>query len=261
MEEISLYFDIIKYFDKPTYIFSGNHEAGKRGYTWLEKLKEATNAINSNINIINSNLPDIDIIDYKDLKTFKSKDYNNRLLLTHVRGSIPPYVIPEVDLSVFSRWDLILAGDLHDHSATLEEENLAYNIVYPGSPLSTTFHRNKIKTGVILCDTEILDWEFVELKLPQLIRKTITKEADAIKDDYDTIIYEISGNIEDLSNIKNSDLIDRKVLQSNKESKLNLEEMTLEQEVDLYLKEVMEIKKTEEILGVLNDYITEADLE
>ena len=133
--------------------------------------------------------------------------------------------------------------------------------MYPGSPLSTSFHRNKIKTGVILCDTETLDWEFIELKLPQLLRKTITDTKDAVEDGYDNIIYEISGNIEDLANIEKSDLIDRKVLKSNKESKLALDGMTVEEEVNLYLKEVMEITDTDEILGVLNDYIAKADLE
>jgi len=264
LEEIALYFDLIKKFTRPTYIFSGNHEAGKRGYTWLEKLQESTHSVNNNVRIIDSNikeLPNIDIIDYKDLKTFESKEYNNNLLLTHVRGSIPPYVIPEIDLSKFKQWGLILAGDLHDHSATFEDENHKYNIVYPGSPLSTSFHRNKIKTGVILCDTDNIDWKFIKLDLPQLLRKTITKEEDAVIDDYDTVIYEIKGNIEDLANIKDSALIDRKVLQSNKESKLDLEVMTLEEEVILYLGEVMNISDTSEIIGALNDNIAKAGLE
>ena len=264
LEEIALYFDLIKEFTRPTYIFSGNHEAGKRGYTWLEKLEESTFAVNNKVIITDMNtmfLQDVDIIDYKDLKTFIPNDYIKKILLTHVRGSIPPYVIPEIDLSKFKSWDLVLAGDLHDHSATFEDENEKYNIVYPGSPLSTSFHRNKVKTGVILCDTETLEWDFKELKLPQMLRKTITKEDDAIKDDYDTIIYEISGNIEELSNIKKSDLIDRKVLKSNKESKLNLEGLTIQEEVDIYLKEVMEITDTKEILGVLNDYITKTNME
>ena len=264
LEEVTLYFELITKLNKPCYIFDGNHEAGKRGYTWLEKLEKSTNAINSNVHIINGSieeLPNMDIIPYTQIKTFNPDDYSKRLLLTHVRGSIPPYVIPEIELAKFKRWNLILSGDLHDHSATLEEENAKYNIVYPGSPLSTSFHRNKIKTGVILCDTETLDWEFIELKLPQLLRKTITDTKDAVEDGYDNIIYEISGNIEDLANIEKSDLIDRKVLKSNKESKLALDGMTVEEEVNLYLKEVMEITDTDEILGVLNDYIAKADLE
>lgn len=256
LEEIALYFDLIKEFKRPTYIFDGNHEAGKRGYTWLEKLEESTYAINNLVHIIGGNiseLPGIDVIPYTQLKTFNPKDYNNELLLTHVRGSISPYVHPEIDLSKFDRWTLVLSGDLHDHSASFEEENIKYNIVYPGSPLSTSFHRKPITNGVILCDTETLDWEFVPIKLPQLIRKTITSEDEAIPTDFDHTIFEIKGNIEELSSVS-SDLIDRKVVTSNKESKLKLEGLSIEQEVDLYLKEVLSITDTTDIIGVFNDY-------
>jgi len=256
LEEIALYFDLIKEFTRPTYIFSGNHEAGKRGYTWLEKLENSSFSINNNVIITDMNtifLQGIDIIDYKYLKTFNPKDYINKLLLTHVRGSIPPYVHPEIDLSKFDRWGLILAGDLHDHSATFEEENAKHNIVYPGSPLSTTFHRKPIKNGVILCDTETLDWEFIELKLPQLLRKTITSESEAVPTDYDHTIFEIKGNVEELSGVS-SELIERKVINSNKESKLKLEGLSIEEEVDLYLTEVLNINDTSEIIGVFNDH-------
>jgi len=235
LEEITLYFELIKEFTRPTYIFDGNHEAGKRGYTWLQKLEESTYAINNFVNITNCGLftakYEIDYIPYTQLKTFDPKDYNNRLLLTHVRGSIPPYVHPEIDLAKFTKWDLILAGDLHDHSATFEEEN----------------------KKVIICDTETLNWNFIPIKLPQLIRKTITSENEAIPTEYDHTIFEIKGNIEELSNI-NSDLIDRKVVQSNKESKLKLDGLTIVEELDLYLTEVMNIVDTTDIIEVFNDY-------
>lgn len=259
LEELSLYFDLIKKFNKPTYIFDGNHEAGKRGYTWLSKLNEVTSSINDYVAILNENCTEllgIDIIPYTRLKTFNSRDYKNKILFTHVRGSIPPFVHPEIDLSLFSRWDLVLAGDLHDHSATLEEENKKYNIVYPGSPMTVSFHRNKVNTGVILLDTDSLSWEFIKLDLPQLLRKTISNMNEAIPTDFDHTIYEITGNVEDLSNISTNDLVDRKVVKSNKESELELEGMSLEQEVDLYLRKVLKIEDTSEILGVLNDHIT-----
>ncbi|MCP3899128.1 MAG: hypothetical protein GY707_05275 [Desulfobacteraceae bacterium] len=258
LEEIALYFELIKKFTRPTYIFDGNHEAGKRGYTWLEKLVEATKAINDQVKIVSGayNLEGLDIIPYTGLKTFNSKDYSNRLLLTHVRGSIPPFVKPEIDLSKFSKWDLVLAGDLHDHSATFEEENAKYNIVYPGSPLSCSFHRNKVTNGVIICDTDTLKWEFVAIKTPQLIRKTISNSDDAISTEYDHTIYEIEGNLEDLSNVSTNDLIDRKVVHSDKESKLNLEGLSITEEIDLYLKEVIMIEDTSDIIGIFNDYAT-----
>ncbi len=259
LEEIALYFELIKKFTRPTYIFDGNHEAGKRGYTWLEKLNTTTCAVNENVNILNKScmfIEGIDILPYTRLKTFKPEEYSNKLLLTHVRGSIPPFVKPEIDLSKFGRWDLVLAGDLHDHSATFEEENVKYNIVYPGSPLSCTFHRNKVTNGVIICDTDTLKWEFTAIKTPQLIRKTITNSSDAIPTEYNHTIYEIEGNLEDLSNVSTNNLIDRKVVYSDKKSKLNLEGLSITEEIDLYLKEVIMIEDTSDIIGIFNDYTT-----
>jgi len=255
LDEIQLYFELINKLTRTTVIYSGNHEAGKRGYTWLEKLKESTQSVNPLVHIVDGNtdlLPGIDIIDYKDLKTFNPSNYHNKILMTHVRGSIPPYVHPEIDLSKFKKWDIIYAGDLHDHSATKEKDNDEYNIVYPGSPLSCSFHRNPISNGVIIIDE--LDWEFIPLKLPQLIRKTITSEKEAVQTDYDHTIYEIKGNVEDLSNTSTGGLIDRKVVHSNKEAKLNMEGLTIQEELNLYLTEVMGIENTSEIIGVFNDH-------
>lgn len=256
LEEITLYFDLIKGLTRSCIITDGNHEASKKGYTWLEKLKDVTKVVNPLVDIVDGNtnvIPNVDIIPYTKLKTFNPKDYNNKLLLTHVRGSIPPYVHPEIDLSKFDSFSLILAGDLHDHSATFEEENAKHNIVYPGSPLSTSFHRKPITNGVIICDTDTLNWDFIPIKLPQLIRKTITSESEAIPTEYDHTIFEIKGNIEELSGIT-SDLIDRKVVTSNKESKLKLDGLSIEEELELYLKEVMNINNTKEFIGVFNDY-------
>lgn len=264
LEEITLFFEVIRQFQKSTYIFDGNHEAGKRGVTWLTKLSDAVEAINPNVRILTGNtkcLPCLDIIPYTELKTFDPDKYSNKILLTHVRGSIPPYVIPEIKLEKFNRWDLVLAGDLHDHSATLEEENKKYNIVYPGSPLSVSFHRQAVTTGIVVCDTDTLDWDFVPIKIPQLIRKTIEFESEAIATDYDHTIYEIAGNMEELSDVNSTGLIDRKIIKSNKESKLDLEGMSIEEEIDIYLTEVMKINETSEIIQVFNDYTTQHTLE
>ena len=58
-------------------------------------------------------------------------------MFTHVRGEIPPHVKPEVDLDMFEDFPVVFAGDLHAHS------NTQRNIVYPGSPMTTSFHRSK----------------------------------------------------------------------------------------------------------------------
>jgi hypothetical protein len=145
-QEMGLYFEYIQGCKIPTIIYDGNHEATRKGRTFLTHLTLATRYVNSNVDIMYKSvaLPQygIDIIPYTDLKTFNPDDFKNKILCTHVRGSIPPHVIPEVDLELFNRWDVVLAGDLHAY------ENSQRNIIYPGSPLSITpFIVLLLKTG------------------------------------------------------------------------------------------------------------------
>ncbi|WP_227495548.1 hypothetical protein, partial [Pseudomonas aeruginosa] len=53
-------------------------------------------------------------------------------VFTHVRGEIPPHVKPEIDLSWLEKFPFVFAGDLHSH------QNTQGNIVYPGSPMTTS---------------------------------------------------------------------------------------------------------------------------
>ena len=64
---------------------------------------------------------------------------------------VPPHVHSEVDLSIFKKFPVVFAGDLHSHS------NCQENIVYPGSPMSITFHRNKIENGYLIIED---NWEW-----------------------------------------------------------------------------------------------------
>ena len=139
-EEISLFFDFVQDVKIPTYIYDGNHEAARRGKTFLVFFAEACKGINELVTIIDgiSSIYNIDFIPYTHLKKFNPDEFTNDILCTHVRGSIPPHVIPEINLDLFSRWRTVLAGDLHSYS------NSQLNILYPGSPLSITFHRKPI---------------------------------------------------------------------------------------------------------------------
>ena len=84
----------------------------------------------------------------------------NKPLYTHVRGEIPPHVTPEVDLDRFNDFPVVYAGDLHSHS------NTQRNIVYPGSPMTTSFHRDVVKTGYLLIDEEDDSWHGNSLTYP-----------------------------------------------------------------------------------------------
>ena len=147
----------------------------------------------------------------------------------------------------------MFAGDLHAH------ENTQRNIVYPGSPMTTSFHRNEVKTGYLLID-ENYDWTWHEFKLPQLIRQTVSDPDEMVQTDWHHTIYELEGDVQDLAKVKNSDLLDKKVVKREVEARLNLtSEMTIGDELVLYLKEILGLDedKIKNIIGVFNDYSTE----
>ena len=254
LEELELYFWFLPLINTWTLIYDGNHEATKRGQTFLSKLDHATSSINEKVVIVegSTNLNGIDFIPYTHLKEVKNIKPKSSILCTHVRGEIPPHVKPEIDLSLLDKWEVVLAGDLHAY------ENSQRNIIYPGSPLSTSFHRNPVTNGIILFDTVTLKHEFVPLGLPQLIRKTVEHQEEAIPTDYDHTIYEITGNIMDLAGIDTSaEHIDKKVIQKNTEKTLDLENKTISEELVEYLTRIQKLPKNsiEDILQVYHDYV------
>ena len=267
MDELTLYFDFVKNTKVKTIIYDGNHEATKKNKTFFDNLARVTNELNPLVSVITEIYYEGDwaILPYAELHRKNSiESIEADYLFTHVRGEIPPHVTPEVDLTRFDKYKTVFAGDLHAH------ENTQRNIVYPGSPMSTSFHRNKIKAGFIVIDTDAHHfdedwcWTWHEFKLPQLYRKTVTDPNDMIATDFDHTIYEIEGDVTELANIKNSELLDKKLLRKSTESTLALEkEMTVEDELSLYFKEVMklDIGKIGKILGVFSDYSKEVEME
>ena len=107
-------------------------------------------------------------------------------MFTHVRGEIPPHVKPEVDLGRFDDFPVVFAGDLHAHS------NTQRNIVYPGSPMTTSFHRQEVETGYLLINPKDWSWNWWPFTLPQLIRKTVRKAEDMVPTNYHHTIYAVS---------------------------------------------------------------------
>jgi DNA repair exonuclease SbcCD nuclease subunit len=263
-EELSLFFDFVRGVNIPTCIYDGNHEATRKGKTFLVFLSRACASINPLVSIVNGTTElqvkncNIDVIPYTNLKTFNPDTFTNDILCTHVRGSIPPHVVPEIDLEKFSRWKTVLAGDLHSY------ENSQLNILYPGSPLSITFHRTKINNGVIIFDTDTHEHEWIDLKLPQLIRKTVSNKDEIIPTEYDHTIYEITGNILELSNIDtSSNLIDKKIISKKTDSILDLKNKSIAEELELYFREVIKLDQEDIVstMRVFNDYYKEANME
>lgn len=256
MEELDIYFKMIRTFSKPTYIIDGNHEATKKGATFFSQLKFVSNSINPLVEIIDdyfSAAGVVDFIPYCKLKDFEKNGhpFSNKLLVTHVRGEIPPHVKPEVDLALFDRWEVVLAGDLHSY------DNCQRNILYPGSPVTTSFHRNVVDTGVILFDTDTMGHEWVKLELPQLLRQTIKAGEPMPATEYHHTIYEVEGDMAELSNMEDNVLLDKKVVKREVDTALILEpEMTLAAEVNEYLRYILQLNDdaVEKALKELGNY-------
>lgn len=255
MEELEIYFDFVASCKIKTYIYSGNHEAVKKNTTFLTNLKQVTNKLNPLVEILDDfyTVHGIDFVPYNKLKELDSTKYTfeHKILCTHVRGEIPPHVKPEVDLEIFEPWKVVLAGDLHSY------DNCQRNILYPGSPVTTSFHRSNVDTGVIVLDTDTLEHAWHKLKLPQLIRKTLKAGEEMTPTDYDHTIYEIEGDISELGSVEDSELLDKKIVKRETDTALILgPEMTLAQEVSEYLTYVLQLPETtvERVLEEFNNH-------
>ena len=260
MDELTLYFDFVKGVSVDTIIFDGNHEATKKHKTFFTNLKRVTEELNPKVKVITETfyLHDWAILPYADLhKKDSIEDIDDvDYLFTHVRGEIPPHVVPEVDLERFDKFKTVFAGDLHAH------ENTQRNIVYPGSPMTTSFHRNIVTTGYLIIDDD-WSWKWHQFDLPQLIRKTVEDPDEMIPTDFHHTIYELEGDVQDLAKVKNSDLLDKKVVKREVEATLSLHgDMTIGDELGVYLKEILSLddNKIRNIMGVFNDYSTKTEV-
>ena len=266
MDELTLYFDFVKRQKVRTIIYDGNHEATRKNQTFFDNLKKVTNQLNPHVQVITDTYYEDDwaILPYADLHKKKSiETIDADYLFTHVRGEIPPHVMPEVDLERFDKYKTVFAGDLHAH------ENTQRNIVYPGSPMTTSFHRNIVKTGYLVIDTnthhfdEDWCWTWHEFDLPQLLRKTIEDPADMEQTEFHHTIYEVTGDVQDLAKVKNTDLLDKKVVRREVDARLDLSgDLSMSDELVKYLQEILSLddEKTRQIIGVFNDYSSEAEV-
>ncbi|ASV43453.1 recombinase [Vibrio phage JSF12] len=246
-EEIRLYFDLLALINHPTKIYTGNHEMVSKSKHVLETLAAETRRCNPLVEVITEpyRSVDYDIVDYKELHQNRWSDRVSRLCFTHVRGEIPPHVKPEIDLSVFDEYSLVIAGDLHSHQNS-QVTPAGTPIIYPGSPLTTSFHRERtLKTnGALIVDTKTLEYSWEDLSsLPQLIRKTVKVGEELVEDPYDRVIYEVEGDIVDLKTVANNPLLDKKVNKNvGKPAILDLTNTSgVTEELSLYLKNVLNL--------------------
>lgn len=259
MDELELYFDFVASLIKPTIVYSGNHEMLKKDTTFLTYLKKATNRQNRLVTVCDDYYSDeyLDIIPYNKLKDFQDNysalNFHCKVLCTHVRGDIPPHVKAEINLDLLNPWSVVLAGDLHSY------ENCQRNILYPGSPYTTSFHRSSVRTGCILLDVSTLEHSWLEFNLPQLIKKTVGVDDPKPQTHPDHTIYEIEGDLHELSKLEDSDLIDKKVVKRAQDTQLILDpNMTLGEEVREYLAYILNLPD-ETIQEVLEELYNNAE--
>jgi len=221
LDESTLFEDFANRASIKTIIIPGNHEATKKGKSFLSEYVDNPNAISNplvEIYTYNTRIEHMgqgfQLFPYGEMQLDKIPNYvENDILVTHIRGEVPPHVTAEYDFEKLRKWKLILLGDLH-----FNHKYKDYPAYYPGSPMNVTFDRSDNRDyGVYIIDfNDIDDYKvnFIPLKLPKLIRKTIkSDEQDQIKkDQFHHIIYEITGNVSELGNVDiKNELIDKKV--------------------------------------------------
>ncbi len=244
LKEIELYFELMAKLAHKTKIYSGNHEAKTKSYGILHYLAEETTRCNPLVQVVLEpyRSKEFDIIDFFELH----KDWEPRtsdILFTHVRAELPEHMKtePEIDLAKFDDYAIVFAGDLHAHSMSQKTAG-GTPIIYPGSPLTTSFHRELVEgeNGYLIIDTELGDWTFHSLDtLPQLLRLKVDSEAAMKEDPYHRVIYELEGDLQTLGKVKDADLLDKKVnISVSKDATLELEGLTVEEELAIYLAEV-----------------------
>lgn len=257
-DEICLFLSYANAVKKPTLAIPGNHEASTKGKSFLEYF-EQDNVINNpqfHLSTTNKRIvidgQGFQLFPYGEMQTKNIPKYiDGDILVTHIRGEVPPHITPEFDFDKLLPWNLVLLGDLH-----FNHKYKDYPVYYPGSPINTTFDRDdKRSYGVdiiTLASDKDYTIEFVDLKLPKLIRRTVEAGEELKSDDVHHIVYEVTGSIDRLSKVQNHALLDKKIADKPQEnSKLNLVNKTLPEELSLYL-DFIKINNKAEVIELFN---------
>ncbi len=124
--------------------------------------------------------------------------------------------------------------------------------------MTVGFHRNPVETGYLLIDEDDdFSWEWHPFDLPQLIRNTVSDPKDMIPTDFHHTIYELEGDLKELSSVQNSELLDKRLIRKNVTSKLTLtKSTTLLEELIQYFDRVLELppETIEKVLKAFNDH-------
>lgn len=252
LEEVGLMYEFLSVL-KPKYktdilLIPGNHEMETKSRDCYSNIEEML--LDLHVNVIQdfTTLYGFDFIPYNIIKN-EWPTPQSKLAVTHVRGEIPPHVKPEIPLEKFSAYKKVFTGDLHSH------KNSQRNLYYPGSPVTTSFHRSESSgaNGYFTIDTETGEHTWTELFLPQLIRLSVTDPSDMIPTPYHHTIYEIEGDLADLATVGKSELLDKKVVRDvSTPATLDLKG-NIGEELELYFQKIHELK-TDAIAEILTEF-------
>ena len=253
-DEICLFLSYINSVTIPTYIIPGNHEATRKGESFFEHFTERNAIKNENVHVFTKNgratvgKTSFCFFPYGEMQVNNLPAYvEDDILVTHIRGEVPPHITPEYDFSLLSPWGLCLLGDLHFNHRYGDS-----NCYYPGSPLNTTFDRDdKREYGVDIydvVDSHNYTRTFHNLDLPKLLRRKITVGEDMKTDARHHVIYEITGSLDELASIANSELLDKKMVEKPTEgSTLDLKNKSIHEELEIYLNHI-KVADTDKVL-------------
>ena len=260
IDEVTLLSEYLNQVTKPTFIIPGNHEATLKGETFLESFVRDKAINNSNVKFFTKNDRIefngywIQFFPYTEVQMDNLADYPEKeILVTHMRGKVPPHITAEYDFEKIRPFKLTLCSDLHFYHKYED-----YNVYYPGSPLAITFDRNDTHKYGVISHTfwkEGHTHQFIDLKLPKLIRKKVKADEELVKDPVNWVVYEVEGKLEEIQKVKKtkSVLIDKTIIDlPTHESALDLRGLSLLEEVDKYLKH-QGISDTSLYLKELND--------
>lgn len=261
LDEIALFLTYANRVTKPTIAIPGNHEATEKGKTFLEHFTKEHAINNPNFRLYTENTRVVingqgfQLFPYGEMQLSKVPEYvENDILVTHIRGEVPPHITAEFDFEKLRPWKLVLLGDLH-----FRHKYKDYPIYYPGSPLNTKFDRDDSRDYgvdiVYFLDVNNYSVVFENLDLPKLVRKTVNAGEELLEHKKHHIIYEVKGSIDVLSTIKNHKLLDKKIADSPSHGvTLNLKELSLKEEVVSYLTFIkVEQDRIDKVISVLDE--------
>lgn len=244
-DDVALVLSYLNSVTIPTIVIPGNHESTRKGCSFWSHFKIQHSVNNDLVHILTDNErielagQGFQAFPYGSVETDNLPQYvDGDILVTHIRGEVPPHISAEYDFEKLRPWKLILLGDLHERHRYKD-----FPAYYPGSPINTSFDRSEKRSYgvdiITLRSIDDYDVRFIDLELPKLLRRSVRVGEPMTADDYHHVVYEVSGSIDELAQVQKSELLDKKLaVKDSTESTLDLKNKNIYEELELYLEHI-----------------------